>query len=53
MPRFKTFKDYLNALIDSTLSEEDKKKKKGKKNRDAELPTGVLKYLRNTKAAQE
>lgn len=52
-PQFKSFKDYLNALVDSTLSDEDKKKKKSKKDRTADLPTGILKYLRNTTIAQE
>lgn len=53
-----SFKKYLLDLIDGSHDEEyevdgtKKKKKKNKsKNRDAELPLGILKYLRIANAA--
>ena len=52
-PRFKTFKEYLFALVDSTLSDEEKAKRKKKKNRNDELPTAILKYLRHANAGEK
>lgn len=45
-----SFKDYLLKLVDDALPEDKKKKKKTKKERDADLPTGILKYLRISNA---
>ena len=43
-----SFKDYLLKLVDDAMPEE--KKKKGKKDRDADLPTGLLKYIQLSNA---
>lgn len=47
-----TFKDYLLKLVDDSLPEDKKKKnkKKSKEERDADLPTGILKYLQISNA---
>jgi hypothetical protein len=47
-----SFKDYLLKLVDDALPEDEKKKnkKKGKKERDADLPTGILKYVQLSNA---
>ena len=47
-----SFKDYLLKLVDDALPDDEKKKKKKKdtKDRDADIPTGILKYLQLSNA---
>ena len=45
-----SFKAYLLKLVDDSLPEDEKKKKAKKKNRDADLPTGILKYIQISNA---
>lgn len=53
MPKYSdSFKEYLLKLVDEALPEDEKKKNKVKKDRDAELPTGILKYLQIANAGE-
>lgn len=44
-----SFKAYLLKLLDDSLPDEEKQRK-GKKNRDAELPLALTKYIRLSNA---
>ena len=49
-----SFKAYLFKLVDDALSEEEKKKRKGKKRDEKlDLASGLLKYLRIANAVEE
>ena len=50
-----SFKAYLFKLVDDSLPEEEKKKRKGKKTRDEkkDLAAGLMKYLRMATAKEE